>query len=310
MNDIHGPAAENVTWTNDERIADFFSHSDGFIFGSCRSVRRLTKSQLLEKMLEPLTVFSNIDGVGCCSDNLDAVSFQSTSQFQRSLPAVLNDNTFRFFDIDNLQHIFESDRFEIESVAGIVVSGDCFRIAVDHNGLIAVFAESHCCVNAAVIEFDTLSDSVRTAAEHHDLAAVCRIRFIFFLVSGVHVSGIRREFSGTSINSLVYRANAQRMTIVSDIIFFNIKKLSQSSVRESFSLQEVHFVFGDLIQRSFFDSFFDIYQFFNLSEEPRVDLCRVIGIGDAVTETESICQIPQSFRSGFTDFMVNGSSVG
>ena len=53
---------------------------------------------------------------------------------------------------------------------------DGLRVAVDHDGLEAVFLQREGRMHAAVVELDALADAVRAAAEDHDLAAVGRAR--------------------------------------------------------------------------------------------------------------------------------------
>ena len=77
---------------------------------------------------------------------------------------------------DDLEHVLERQRLEVQAVGGVVVGRDGLRIAVDHDGLVAVLAQRQRRVHAAVVELDALPDAVRAAAQHHDLPAVGRLR--------------------------------------------------------------------------------------------------------------------------------------
>ena len=88
--------------------------------------------------------------------------FQFSRNIERCLSAELNDNAQRFFFLINAQDIFDSQRFEIEFVRGIIISGNCFRIAVDHDGLITHVPQGKSGMNAAIIKFNTLADTVRS----------------------------------------------------------------------------------------------------------------------------------------------------
>ena len=94
VHDIHGAAAEHIARTNHQRIADFVSQTNGLFFGTSSSVGRLMKTQVLQQMLEAFTVFSCVDRVRRRTDDVDTVGVQSTSEFERGLTAVLNDNAF------------------------------------------------------------------------------------------------------------------------------------------------------------------------------------------------------------------------
>ncbi len=121
------------------------------------------------------------------------------SQFQRGLAAELDDHAHDgavfLFPTHNVDDVFRGQRLEIEAVCGIVIGGNGFRVAVDHDGLMTGLAAGHNRMNAAIIELDALTDPVRTAAKDDDLVAVARLRFTFWridtvaLVTGVEIRG-------------------------------------------------------------------------------------------------------------------------
>src|SRR5690606_15680599 len=125
--------------THDQRITDLVRRSNGFIFAAHRGIRRLTQIQTLDHLLEALTVFGTVDGFRTGTDNRHAGFFQSTRQFQRGLPAVLYDHALGLLNTDDFQHVFQGHWLEIQAIGGVVVGGNGFRVAVDHNGLVTVF---------------------------------------------------------------------------------------------------------------------------------------------------------------------------
>ena len=60
------------------------------------------------------------------------------------------------------EHIFERERLEVEAVAGVVVGRDRLGIAVDHDGFVTILTQRVTGVAAAVIEFNSLPDPIRT----------------------------------------------------------------------------------------------------------------------------------------------------
>ena len=58
---------------------------------------------------------------------------QSHRKIQRSLAAKLNDHAFGLFHIDDVHHVFERERLEVETIGRVVIGRDRFRIAVDHD---------------------------------------------------------------------------------------------------------------------------------------------------------------------------------
>ena len=73
-------------------------------------------------------------------------------------------------------------------------------------------------MDAAVIEFDTLPDAVRPAAQNDDLLAVARIGLVFRLakargfVGRIHVGRDRLEFGSTAVDPLEHGIDAQLAT--------------------------------------------------------------------------------------------------
>jgi hypothetical protein len=94
-------------------------------------------------------------------------------KIQRSLPAELNNHadlrTRLCLVVVDRQHVLERQRLKVKPVAGVVVGGDGLRVAVDHDGLEAVFLQRKRRMATAVIELDALADAVRPRAENDDL---------------------------------------------------------------------------------------------------------------------------------------------
>src|SRR3546814_2687868 len=90
---------------------------------------------------------------------------------------------------------WSSDVCSSDLVGGVVIGRDCFRVAIDHDGLVTILAQGERCVHAAVVELDALPDPVRAAAEHDDLVAVGRLGLALVLVGRVEIGGGGRERS-------------------------------------------------------------------------------------------------------------------
>jgi hypothetical protein len=98
---------------------------------------------------------------------------ERVGELQRRLAAELHDDAVQravlLLDAQDLHHVFEGQRLEIEAVGGVVVGRDGLGVAVDHDGLVARIAERETGVAAAIVELDPLADAVRAAAEDDDL---------------------------------------------------------------------------------------------------------------------------------------------
>ena len=168
VTDLHRAAAEHKAWADENRIADF-----GDDFTSVRhvvghAVGRLFQIQFVQQLLKFFAIFGGFDGVDAGSDDWNASVGKSTGQVQRRLASELNDDSVRLDVVANVQHVFDCQRLEEQQVTGVVIRTDGFRVRVDHDRFDAHFAKCKTRVAAAVVELDSLADSVGTAAENDD----------------------------------------------------------------------------------------------------------------------------------------------
>ena len=168
--------------------------------------------QFFEQFVEVLAIFGEINRFGRCADDFHARFFQRQRQVQRSLPAKLHDHAdvraLRGFVLVDRPNIFESQRLEVEAVAGVVVGRDGLRIAVDHDRLVAVVAQRERGVAAAVIEFNSLPDAIGPAAENDDFLLVGRRGLVFLFVGRVKVRREAFELGGAGVDAFVDRHHA------------------------------------------------------------------------------------------------------
>ncbi len=182
MHDLHRPPAEHVGRAHDQRVTDLLRQRDRRLRVSRGAVGRLPELQLDEHFLETLAVFRTIDHVRIGTDDRHAVGVEILRELQRRLAAVLHDHAERLLDRDDFEHVLERQRLEVQAVGRVIVGGHRFRVAIDHDGLVAVFAQRQRSMHATVVELDALGDPVRPAAQHHDFLATGRPRLALFLV--------------------------------------------------------------------------------------------------------------------------------
>ena len=218
VDDFHRPPAQHVGRAYHQRITDGLGRGQGLVFAARGGVGRLAQVQALDHLLEALAVFGTVDGVRAGADDRHAGLFEGAAELQRGLAAVLDDHALGLLDADDLKDVLEGHRLEVQAVGGVVVGGDGFRVAVDHDGLVAVFAHRQRRVHAAVVELDALADAVRTAAEDHDLLAARRVGLALFLVGRIHVGGVGGELGGAGIDTLVNRQHLQLVAMAAQVL--------------------------------------------------------------------------------------------
>ena len=211
--DFHRAAAEHVRRTHDERKAHRARERHRLLLGARRGIRGLLEAEILDQHLEALAVLGDVDRVGRRADDRRAGRFERARQLQRRLSAVLHDDAFRLFLGDDLEHVLERERLEVQAIGRVVVGRHGFRIAIDHDGFETILAQLQRGMHAAVVELDALADAVRTAAEDHDLALLRRLRLALFLVGRVHVGRRGGELRRAGIDALVDRAHVERVPL-------------------------------------------------------------------------------------------------
>src|SRR5262249_1120908 len=144
------------------------------------SVGRLTKTELARDLLEPTTIFGDVDGVRRGSEDRHARRLEVARQLEGRLTTELNDHARRPLTINNLQYVLERQRLEVQLVRRVEVGRHRLGIRVDHDCLVPLLAERDHRTHAAVVELDALADTIRTTPEDHDRFLAALRRFTFF----------------------------------------------------------------------------------------------------------------------------------
>ena len=310
MDDFHRPAAQHVARAHHQRIADLGRQPQRVLRIACRTVGRLLQAEVLQQFLEALAVLGGVDHVRRGADDRHAVGFQRTRQFQRRLAAVLDDHAPRLLDIDHFQHVLERQRLEVQPVRRIVVGGHRFRVAVDHDGLEAGFAQAQRRMHAAVVEFDALADAVRTAAEHHHLAPRRRPGFALFLVARVHVGSTGGELGRAGVDPLVDRADAQRPAMLAHHALIDAEQRRQAAVGEALALQRAHCAGIQRVEGATGQLLFVTDQVLDLHQEPRIDAADAVHLVDRQADAEGVRDIQQPVRTRRAHFGTDGVQIG
>lgn len=126
------------------------------------------------------------------------------------------------------EHVFHGKRLKVKLIRRIVVRRNRFRVAVDDNRLKAELFQRLCRMNTAVIEFDSLPDPVRPAAQNHNFVFIgaCRT-FILHMIAGKIVCRILR---GADMNSLPGLYNAKAFTLGPDFLLRNRQQLRKIAI--------------------------------------------------------------------------------
>src|ERR1039457_2390293 len=298
----HGSPSEDIRRTNQHRESDFLRGFDRLFDRGDHGSGGLRDVEFFEKFSETLAVFGQIDRFGRGADDVDACSLEGQRKIQRRLTAELHDHAdgraAGCFVLADGEHIFEGERLEVEAVAGVVVGGDRLRIAVDHDGFVAILTQRVGGVAAAVIEFNSLPDAVGAGTENDDLLLRRGRRFVFFFVSGVEIWSVAFELRGAGIDPLVDRLQAVLLAEVADFFLaaFAVQAPGpgETSIGETHALGFAQHLGRDRFHRVLFQLQLHVVNLFELVEEPGIDRGHLRNLLDRVPLTDGVLHVGQA----------------
>ena len=173
---FHGAAAQDIRGANDQREPNVGRHLQGFSVTMGDAVLGLFELEGIYQILEPLAVLGQVDCIGCGAQDRDAGVFERVGKLERGLPTKLHNHAMQravlLLNPQDFHHMLVGQRLKIQSVRGIIICAYRFRIAVDHNGLIALICERVAGMAAAIVKFNALPNPVWTAAQNNHFFAI------------------------------------------------------------------------------------------------------------------------------------------
>ena len=159
-----------------------------------------------------------MDGGRRGAHNGDACIFEALRQSEWCLATELHDDahdgSLSLLGIDNFQDVFARQGFEIETIGGVVVRGDGFRVAIDHDRFETGVGERQCSVDARVVELDALTDAIRAGSEDDHLLAARWLQLIFLVVGGV-VVGVIASNSAAHVSTVLKTGRIPQACLIS-----------------------------------------------------------------------------------------------
>ncbi len=140
------------------------------------------------------------------------------------------------FLADQFDHVFPGQRLKIQTVGGIIIGGNGFRVTIDHDRFISCIRQGIAGMDTAIVKFDPLADAVWPAAQDDHFLAVGDVCLAFRLVqaiafiAGIHIRGRAGKFACTGVDPLIDRADIQRMARLGHSRFFLTRQLRQTHV--------------------------------------------------------------------------------
>ena len=271
---LHTLSAENVGWTNKNRIAKFIGCLQCFLYRKYRMSLWSWDSALLQNLIEQFTVFCCIDIFGACSQDWYTHLHQGFRQFDRRLTTKLYHSTIRFFKIYDISYIFRCQRFKIQFICHVKVRTYGLWIVIYNNCLIAALFKRPCTVNRTEVEFDTLSDTDWAGTKYqHFFLRTRRIYFTFASETAVIIWCCCRKLCRTRIYHLKRSRDAIFKTHCTYFFFGHTGISCDHIVRE---LNSLCFRQKFRCQFFIFQTLFHLNQNGNLIDKPFVNFCNIM----------------------------------
>ena len=94
---------------------------------------------------------------------------QGLGQIDGGLAAELDDDALGPLPLDDVEHVLQRQRLEVEPVGRVEIGADRFGVVVDNDGLVARFPQRPHRMDRAVVELDALPDADGPGAQHQHL---------------------------------------------------------------------------------------------------------------------------------------------
>jgi len=264
------------------------------------AVRRERNLELLEDVGKLAPVLHQVHlRVGGAKD-LDPVLLKALAEFNRRLPAELQDHTLRLLQVDHILHPLPEDRLEVELVRHVEVGRDGLRVAVEHEGLVTHLLRRLYTVDARVVKLNALPNPVGAGAEDEHLVSARDRAFVDRLVAGVVVGRLGRKLARTGVDDLVGGGDVALFAVSPDLAVAHVvrHKVRDLLVGEAGALGRAEIPFAHLTERRLPDLLFQCPQVRNLIEEPRVDLRDVVHLFHARALPKRMAHVQQGVPMG------------
>ena len=166
------------------------------------SPRRLVNAQLVEQAAELPPVLGHIDALRASAEDTDARPGQPQGQVVGYLPAQADDDGLGTLALPQVQHALEAHFTENQPVAFVPVGADCFRVVVEHNGLVPELGRRPDPTDAAPVELHARADPVGPRPQHQDLLTGARRALVLSGEIGrIQIVGLGRKLRRKGIDA-------------------------------------------------------------------------------------------------------------
>ncbi len=187
INKAAAGTAHRIGRSENDRIFQFFSDLDRFVYRVSNSGSRHLDAQAGHGVLELDSVLTTLDRVNLYADDLNAVFLEDAclgklgTEVQSGLSAEVRKESIRALFLDDLCQSCHVQRLDICDIRYIRVCHDRSRVAVNQNDLVTELLQCFASLSTGVVKLTCLADDDRTGADDQDLVNVVFLGHGLFL---------------------------------------------------------------------------------------------------------------------------------
>ena len=210
--DRHVLPADDIRRAQEHGIAERFRRPDRLLLRHDGEALGTGDIELFQKFVEALAILCPVDAVGARAEDGHARLIEIAAQLDGGLPAEGDDDAVGLFDVDDVLHVFGSQRLEVKPVRRVEVGGDRLGVVVDDDDFVAELFERPHAVDGRVVELDALPDADGARADDDDALFLALVDeglgfvVIELVVGRIEVRRLRRELCRAGIDHLEARA--------------------------------------------------------------------------------------------------------
>lgn len=234
VDDVHGSTRQDVTGTNEDRVANSLSEALSLGDGGKLLPGGLVNTNAVQNLRELVTVLSTVNVLGVSSENVSTTSLlEAESNVLRKLTTDRDDNTAGALELVDIHDTLVAEFFEVELVSGIEVSGVGLGVVVDHDSLLAHAAQGKSGVDSTPVKLNGASNTVDTASQNDDTVVIEADIVGGSVVGGVKVVGVGRELGGEGVDLLNPGPDTEGLAAGANVVLGGANELRDLLVRET-----------------------------------------------------------------------------
>mmetsp|Transcript_34549 Transcript_34549/g.108293 ORF Transcript_34549/g.108293 Transcript_34549/m.108293 type:complete len:324 (+) Transcript_34549:1350-2321(+) len=234
-----------------------------------------------------LPVLSPVDHLGGSSQHVGPVGLEREGKIVGDLSSEGHDSSGAALDLVDVEDSLQAQLLEVEPVALIEVSRHSLRVAVDHDGLLALSNQSAQAQHGAVVKLDAASNPVSPATHNHDAMVVEGNVTLSSVVGHVEIVGLSWELGRKGVNLFDNWSDAHPDSQLAGLSLRAADPLADLPVGEASLLGQEHHVLGNRLLVVVAEIVGEDSEVLELAQEPSVNLGDLV---DAVDRVPSVVE--------------------